>query len=74
MTDPISVTVDQAAQLTNVSRDVIYAAVKSGSLRAKRVGIGRKRAGATSAPTPKAIRIDYQALRDWFNELEDVAS
>lgn len=63
MTDPIAVDVNEAARLMSVSRDVIYAAAKSGRLASKKVG-----AKGT------AIRIDVQALRDWFASLDDVAS
>jgi excisionase family DNA binding protein len=51
----------QAAEVTNTSEDTIRAAINTGKLRAKRLG--------DSANAKYLISAD--ALRDWFDQLED---
>lgn len=57
MSDRHAVSVATAAQLYDVSREAIYDAVNKRVLPAKRIG--------------NRIRIDVDALREWFDGLDD---
>lgn len=58
---PLFLTREQAAEACNVSADTIRRSINKGTLRAKRTG---------DAGGGKYL-IDPDALRDWFNQLED---
>lgn len=65
---PITVTVQEAAQMTGVSPDVIRAAINTLRLPAKRIP-SVKKGGAG-----KRIVIKVSDLEAWVDSLEDVAS
>lgn len=57
MSEVIAVSIRTAADMLDVSQDVIRSAVHKGDLRAKRLG--------------RLIRIDVSDLRAWFASLTD---
>jgi excisionase family DNA binding protein len=61
VTEPISVDIDDAAAMVGVSARTLDRAIKAGALKAKRTG---KRGGLRL--------ISVAALREWFDQLEDV--
>lgn len=66
MTEVLFYTRKQAAEVTNTSEDTIRAAINSGRLKAKRLGDP----GKDVARNAKYL-ISPDALRDWFDQLED---
>lgn len=59
MTDRHAVSINTAADLYDVSRDMIRKAVSARQLPAKKIGNG--------------IRINVDDLREWFNSLPDAS-
>lgn len=61
MSETLFFTREQAAEATNTSVDTIRAAINAGTLRAKRLGEARN----------AKYLISREALRDWFDQLDD---
>ena len=59
MTDQHAVSVKTAAGLYGLGTDAIYGAINRRELRAKKIG--------------RNIRIDVEALREWFDGLADAS-
>lgn len=54
MSEPLAVTVNEAARLTAVGRNALYAAINAGELRAVRVG--------------RRIVVPMRALAEWLDQ------